>query len=710
MAVAEADSTWPIVGKGAGLSGAFSDIWSVERERVAVWSPLLLVVGIWTYFNLATEPQAWVSWVLLSFAAAVVFRWRSNRLLLLIAIICLGFAVAKLRTDWMTTSLLRAYAPDTEINGHVADVVRRSRGSYVIIIDVDAAKLPASEIPNRIRLTWRGKKLEPPTLGQSVAVTADLSPLPRPAAPGTFDYGRQLFFQSIGATGRIKTLTPLAGDMPWRYQMRAAFHNLRSAIGERIRASIPGPLGSIADALVTGERAAIPRGMNESLQASGLFHILSISGLHMTLVAGGVFWASRAALALSPHLALQYPIKKWAAGAALFVGLLYMLLADGGAATERSFLMIGVMFFAILVDRPAISLHNLAVAAVLILLWQPEQAVSASFQMSFLAVMGLAAFYPMWSKTEQRFWPLRNSGLIGLWSRRVVLLFIASLLTSLIAGSLSGIAAAHHFGRVAPYGVVANALALPVTGVAIMPMAMLAVLLMPFGLEGLPLSIMERGLEVMMWISDWVASWQNANLQLPLLSVEAAMFASFAAAALCLPVSRLRWLALPLVCAAAYFTQVPKPTLLVDERAGNVAVMTKQGLTPALPGQAPMSLSRWMDIFGDNATSKVAAQRAGWTCADGICRTKVRETEIAFLSRAHETKRTCPKVDVLVAAYPLRRMCRGKSVTIDRFDVWRNGAYAVFVDDGSVEVVNSKSEQGKRPWVYEARAREKKLK
>ncbi len=117
----------------------------------------------------------------------------------------------------------------------------------------------------------------------------------------------------------------------------------------------------------------------------------------MAMVAGTSFWLVRALLALSPALALRRPIKKWAAGAALVVGGFYMLLADGGAATERSFIMIAVMFFAVMVDRPAISLHNLAVAAVFILLFSPEQAVAASFQMSFLAVMGLAAFFEWWN-------------------------------------------------------------------------------------------------------------------------------------------------------------------------------------------------------------------------------------------------------------------------------------------------------------------------
>jgi competence protein ComEC len=234
----------------------------------------------------------------------------------------------------------------------------------------------------------------------------------------------------------------------------------------RIAEVIDGPLGSFADALITGERARIPRAMNDSLQASGLFHILSISGLHMAMVAGSAFWLVRALLALSSttwHCVTRSKngrrARRW------LIGGFYMLLADGGAATERSFIMIAVMFFAVMVDRPAISLHNLAVAAVLILLLSPEQAVAASFQMSFLAVMGLAAFFEWWNaRVPQEFAPAR--GLLWRMGRKVVLVAAASLATSFIAGTLSSIPAAHHFGRVAPYSVISNALALPVVSIA----------------------------------------------------------------------------------------------------------------------------------------------------------------------------------------------------------------------------------------------------
>jgi competence protein ComEC len=96
----------------------------------------------------------------------------------------------------------------------------------------------------------------------------------------------------------------------WSESFRAALHGLRTAIGARIAAAVPGDLKGFAEAVIISERGAIPKHVNDSLQVSGLAHVLSISGLHMSLVAGGVFWIVRAVLAFFPGLALRRPIKK----------------------------------------------------------------------------------------------------------------------------------------------------------------------------------------------------------------------------------------------------------------------------------------------------------------------------------------------------------------------------------------------------------------
>lgn len=368
--------------------------------------------------------------------------------------------------------------------------------------------------------------------------------------------------------------------------------------------------------------------------------------------------------------------------------------------------MIAVVFFAVLVDRPALSLQNLSIAAVLILLREPEQALSASFQMSFMAVMGLAAFFNWWQKFAVSPTSLDKSSFVMRWVKRLFWLSLASLATSLVAGVLSGIPAAHHFGRLAPYSVVSNALALPVVSIIVMPTAMASVLLMPFGLETLPLKVMGWGLQLVMVISDWVASWPSAGMQLPRLDVRVAATLSFAMALLLIPVTKLRLLCLPIFASAFLLMAFGQndPIALVDERAGNVAVQTAVGLVPAVPKSAAASVSRWLSQAGDTAGFKKVSQRPGWNCNAGTCLAQAQGMSIAFMPKQVVPTLKCPHADVLISQEPLRRRCKGKRITIDRFDVWRNGAYAIYAD-GSTQ--NTKAMQGKRPWVYEPRARSK---
>ena len=168
---------------------------------------------------------------------------------------------------------------------------------------------------------------------------------------------------------------------------------MREAIDQRIRAVLPGDKGAIASALITGKRDAISTPVNDAMYISGIGHVLSISGYHMAVVAGMIFFALRALFALMPAFANRYPIKKWAALAALGAAAFYLLLSGAEVATQRSFIMIAIVLIGVMVDRPTLTLRTLTVAAFGVLLLAPEAVVHPSFQMSFAATLALVAGY-----------------------------------------------------------------------------------------------------------------------------------------------------------------------------------------------------------------------------------------------------------------------------------------------------------------------------
>ena len=682
--------------------------YALQFGRFVVWAPVFLSVGIWIYFNLPNEPSV-IAIAVLAVPIAVLF-WlgRQYSIALLIGLVLLGFGLSKARQEIVATPLLRATVSSSEISGFIADADNRGGNKRVLVIELEGAtNVPVDEMPSRVRIST----FDAPTalIGDYVHFTARLTPLPTPVMPGGFDYGRDLYFQSIGAMGS-NISPPIFEDrpVPWKFVERRFFHKLRSVMGARITAAIPGPIGAFANSIVTGERASIPAEMNTSLQISGLAHIISISGLHMSLVAGGVFWVMRAFLALFPALALNYPIKKWSAVAALIVGFIYMLLADSGSATERSYIMIAVMFFAILVDRPAVSMRNIALAALIILAFNPEEAVRASFQMSFLAVMGIVAFFEYWNNRPVDM-KVHEASRLSRFASYGLKLFAGSVLTTIVAGGLSSIAAVYHFGRLSPYGSVSNALALPIADLIVMPAAMLGVLLMPFGLEYWPFKLVEIGLQATMWISDSIAAWPYANGMVPQPSLLGVSIMVAGTLIICLVLGAFRWLGVGLLVVGIYLGMATQPAnILIEDRAGNVAVRDEVGnyvLADASKGK--FAAEKWLQSNGQVETMEASNARLGWTCAEGMCFSDLAPMSVAYVHEPADGEWECPPTDIIIADFPLREKCAEAKLKIDRFDVWRFGAHAIYIDGNVARVKTAKGEQGDRPWVFEPRSKPK---
>ncbi len=684
---------------GARLGSAMQSVAAAQEGRLLLWMPLALIIGVWIYFALPVEPTM-AACLALGACAALMANRRSAAAVLVAAVLC-GFLLVKLRAMDAAAPMIRATTAELAITGTI-ESVDKARGKRLALTLAPKVieGFPPDAVPRRLRLTMLQQQGQLQS-GDRVALKARLAPLPTPVQPGGFDPGRRLWFDGYGGVGRVTAAVDVLGrDTGLGFAFARLMTSVRQAIATRIDAHLDGATASIAEALITGERAEIPRAANRSLQASGLFHVLSISGLHMWLVAGSVFWTLRAALALSPTLALRYPIKKWAAAVALCCALFYLLLADSGVATMRSFIMIGVVFFAMLVDRPAVSMRNLAIAALIVLLLQPEAAVDAGFQMSFLAVLGLVTFHDVWSRRRTahdeavRAWPWRLV-------RHAAAAVMLALVTTAIAGTMSSIPASYHFGRLAPYSLVANGLAFPVIGLVVMPMALVATLLMPLGLEALPLLAMGQGLQLVLAISDLVADLPHAQMTVPQSPAVAAIVLALGCAAFCLLAGPVRMVGLGMAGLGLLLALAgrPLPDLLVDGTAGNAALRNGEGLlVPAVTRKSRFSVERWLQSDGDNASPGEAAKRIGWTCLAARCEAIVKGRRIAYVTGDGTAPIACAGFDIMIASFPLRGACRTVPIRIDRFNVWRSGPHALYIDGRDVRILTARGLQGDRPW------------
>ena len=392
---------------------------------------------------------------------------------------------------------------------------RATKGQRLTIRVTAMEKHEAHAWPARVRIRTLAETsaLKP---GDAVRVKATLSPPPGPSLPGDYDFARAAWFSGAGCRrlrhgrGRDRRRTPR--EPPLSLRLGAAIARVRQAIGQRVLQALPGETGAIANALITGERGGISEATNQAFRDSGLFHILSISGLHMVIMAGAVFLSIRLVLAAIPAIALRYPTKKWAAAGAMAGALAYLLISGAAFATVRSYIMISIMFLAVLLDRPALALRNVALAALLILLVWPESLLDAGFQMSFAAVVALGFGLRMAARARRG---ARGLDAPRRASRGRVLFFGGIVTSTLVAGLAVAPFGIYHFHNTQQFAILANLAAIPICNLLVMPAALASLLAMPLGLEAAPLWAMGLGIEAMVWCAQAVAALPGAVGRVP---------------------------------------------------------------------------------------------------------------------------------------------------------------------------------------------------
>ncbi|MDH5799106.1 MAG: ComEC/Rec2 family competence protein, partial [Paracoccaceae bacterium] len=585
---------------------------------------------------------------------------------------------------------------------------------------VQISNLGPEGTPERVRLRIKGDqpRIHP---GDWVRARAILSPPAPPAAPGAFDFQRRAYFDRLGAVGFAlgKVEIYIAGDKATGGSPLNAFWigvaDLRHEIITRITAAFPpeqNVRSGIAAALMTGERSAIPEDVLAAMRDSGLAHLLAISGLHVGLIAGILFFGVRAGLALVPRIALRYPIKKWAAGIACIGALAYALLAGATVPTQRAFLMIGLVLLAVVLDRRGLSMRMVAFAATVILLMRPESLLGASFQLSFAAVVALIAAYERFVEAGFRRKGART------WVRRVGRYLGGVALTTLIAGAATAPFAAYHFNRVAYFGLVANLLAVPVTALWVMPWAIVSFVLMPFGWEGAALQVMGLGIALVAETAQTVGGWPGAVTRLPAGGGWALFLVSAGGLWLCLWQRRWRYGGVGAIAAGILvFALAQPPDVLIGADGKLMAVRTDGGnLAVSTVRTKAFERALWLRRQGleeeEDAVSWAAyfgASEPGFRC-DGLgCIYQRHARRVALVHDGRALVEDCRTADVVIATVPVRATCPGPEVVIDWFDLWAKGAHALWIgDDGRLSVKTVAGERGHRPWtgpVRERRAR-----
>lgn len=666
----------------------------IERQRghLFPWVPVVFACGIGTYFGLRFEPDV-AAWYRVAAALAglllapLLFRGWFRLAALAVLVATAGFAVAGARAHRIgdVTLDFRYYGP---IQGRIVAIDRSASDAPRLTLDrVVLRDVPPERTPGRVRVSLHGTQgFMDPEPGVTVILTGHLSPPGGAVEPGGYDFRRQAWFEGLGGVGY--TRTPVLALLPHDGKgVALAIYRFRMRISAAVQAALPGQRGAVAAALTTGDRSGISEATWEALRASNLAHLLAISGLHMGLLTGFVFGALRFGMA---PLSLHLPVRKIAAVVALVVGAAYLALSGGNVATERAFIMVAVMFLAVLADRRAVTLRSVAVAALIVLALRPEALTGPGFQMSFAATTALVAVYGA----------LRGKGLSParwpFWARVVG----GVALSSFVAGLATAPIGAAHFNQVPHYGLVANVVSVPLMGLFIIPAAVLAALLAPVGLGWIGLAIMSPAIGWILAVADRVAGWDGAVSRVVAPGPWVLPVMAFGALWLVLWQGRGRLVGVPAMAAALVLWQgAERPDLLVSQSGGLLGVMTPEGRALSKARGDGFAAETWLENDGDAGTQEEAFARAAFA-GEGRQRKLVLDGRVILhatgKTEAAEAVATCSSVELVVVNVAL-----GAPEGCDVYDARRlgmTGALAIRAGPDGLEVTTAEDLSGRRLW------------
>lgn len=679
-----------------------------QASRWTLWTPVVFGLGAAGYLALQVEPPLWLAAA--APAVAITLRWlvaRQGRagapliLATLLAFAATGFMVGKVRSDRVAAPIAPVSESPRIIEGWVVDVPSPGAGGMrLLLAPVWISGLTPEQTPVRVRVTLRDG-VAPPPPGSAVRVTAMLGPPPAPASPGAYDFARDAWFDRVGGVGfslgePTETVLPRA---PTRLRLSMAVNGVRWRLAQRIVARMGPTSGGIGAAMVTGHEAWVPAQQTADMRASGLAHILSISGLHMAIVGGFVFAATRLGIALVPWLALRIPGKKVAAIAGLSAVATYLIISGAPPPAERAAITASVAFTAILVDRQAISLRALAVAALIILTLQPEAAAAPGFQMSFAATTALVALAEAWPRTVREIstpWWIRAPQAVALW-------LTAAIAASFVAGLATGPFAMHHFNRMASYGLIANLLVSPLSSFVIMPFLALGAALEPMGLGGPFLWVAGQGIDAMTAVAHQTAVQPGAQVTIASGPAAALPVAFLGIMVLCLWKGRLRWLGAPMAMAVLAWPRPAPPDVWIASDGAAVAVRVDRQAVLLRPDARRFAADLWARRRGLIVAEDPEAARDALFACDRFACLPSRGPDVALWAGKKRPKRV-----------ELKELCApGRLVILRSPASWRGceGAFLLTAEDfaagGSAELWRTKDGwrvrwanevRGRRPW------------
>ena len=603
---------------------------AAQVPRLALWRPVAFGAGAAVYFGRSEEPPVWVIIGCIALAAALfagLRRWAAPAgiagALILVAFAAAGFAGAALRTGLVDRPVVPINLGAVEVEGEVIDIRSPSAERWrLLIVPSRIGDLGTAALPGRIRLvTPPGDETRP---GDHVRLRAILNPPAGPASPGAYDFARDAFFEGIGGVGAALSAVEVSPgrDLRGLDAAEARLNQWRWGLATRLADALDGlrgagrPSTGLVAALATSHEAWLPKEAEDDLRGSGLAHMLAIAGLHMAAVSGFVYAAVRLSVAAVPALALRLPGHKLAALCGLLTVGIYLALSGAHPPARRAAVTAAVAFLARLTDRRAISLHALSIAALIVLVLEPEGVVQPGFQMSFCATGALVAVAESWR-------PVRDPAMSAPWTIRSVQAVRDALLALAIVATVAGLATGpfsiQHFNRTALYGTPANLLADFLASAVVMPAIAVAAILEACRVGPV---LLDPALWLAGWGAEGILAVGHLFSHLPGAQAQVAsapdpaLLVSFAGLLLAiLWRGRLRWIGVVLGLAVLVWPRPPPPMAWLGPDGSNAADIVHAQVVPMRADRRTFAF----ESFAQHRGLAVAGPSEHFLCSRDMC-------------------------------------------------------------------------------------------
>lgn len=669
------------------------------------WLAVAFFLGITSWFALDNRWQ-WLSLIAMCLAAAIAaiallerdgryphVRQSVAALALMIAAGC--------ATVWAKSELVGAPAISRPVVGTFTGTLlsRENRPADQRVRLIMAVRDPETRLPIKVRLNLDLADDHAASVpGAVLRLRARLMPPASPMLPGGYDFARTAWFAGLAATGKVvgRVEVVRAGGRG------GLLERTQASLSDHVRERLHGSPGAIVAALASGDRGAIAEADEVAMRDSGLAHLLSISGLHVSAVVAAAYFIALKLLALWPWLALRVRLPLAAAGVGALTGIGYTLLTGSEVPTVRSCIGAVLVLAALALGREPLSLRMLATAALFVMVLWPEAVVGPSFQMSFSAVIAIVALHGC--APVRVFLAPREEAWMTRLLRNLTMLVLTGVVIELALMPIG----LFHFHRSGVYGALANVIAIPLTTFVSMPLIAVALLLDMVGAGRPAWWLAGKSIEVMLALAHWTASRPGAVTMMP--TMGNGIIALFAAGGLWLALWRGKvrlWGLLPVFVAVISITALRAPDILIsgDGRHVGITGLADGELIVLREGRSEFVRDNLLETAGMRGTTRLLADWPGARCGTDFCALELRRGHREWrvlISRGQDRVEernlaaACERADIVIADRWLPRSCRPAMLKADRNLLSRTGGLAIDLKNRRLRTVAE--DQGKHGW------------